>query len=138
MKGVPIRLALGPKDMEHGTIEVARRDLKEKETIQMERLAERIDQLIADIHKTIYQKAYLFREQHTSFADGFDEFREILDNKGGFVYAHWDGTPETEALIKDKTKATIRLIPLEKEKEEGKCILSGKPSKQRVVFAKAY
>jgi prolyl-tRNA synthetase len=138
LKGVPIRLALGPKDLEQGTIEVARRDLKVKETIQMERLEARIDELIADIHKTIYQKAFNYREQHTSSADSFDEFREILDVKGGFVYAHWDGTPETEALIKDKTKATIRLIPLEKEKEEGKCILSGKPSEQRVVFAKAY
>ncbi len=138
LKGVPIRLALGPKDLEQGTIEVARRDLKEKETIQLEHLEKKIDALIPDIHNTIYQKAYNYRKQHTFMADNFDEFREILDTTGGFVYAHWDGTPETEALIKDKTKATIRLIPLEKEKEEGKCILSGKPSNHRVLFAKAY
>jgi prolyl-tRNA synthetase len=138
LKGVPIRLALGPKDLEQGTIEVARRDLKEKESIQMEHLERRIDELIVDIHKTIYQKAYKFREEHISKADTFDEFREILDTWGGFVYAHWDGSPETEALIKDKTKATIRLIPLNEEKEEGKCILTGKPSMKRVVFAKAY
>ncbi len=138
LKGVPIRLALGPKDLEQGTIEVARRDLKEKESIQMEHLELRIDELIVDIHKTIYQKAYKFREEHIFKADTFDEFREILDTRGGFVYAHWNGSPETEALIKDKTKATIRLIPLNEEKEEGKCILTGKPSMKRVVFAKAY
>jgi len=138
LKGVPVRLALGPKDLENETVEIARRDLKEKATIQIEHLEERIDTLLPEIHETIYQKAYQFREKHTSKADTFDEFREILDTRGGFVYAHWDGTPETEALIKDKTKATIRLIPFENEQEEGKCILSGKPSKQRVVFAKAY
>lgn len=138
LKGVPIRLAIGPKDLEQGTIEVARRDLKVKESIRMENLESRIDELILDIHKTIYQKAYKYREEHTFTADTFDEFREILETKGGFIYAHWDGTPETEAIIKDKTKATIRLIPMDKEKETGKCILSGKPSRQRVLFAKAY
>lgn len=138
LKGVPVRLALGPKDLDQDTIEVVRRDLKEKEIINMDQLEGKIESLMPDIHRTIYLKALKFREEHTFQADTYEEFRELLDTKGGFVYAHWDGSAETEALIKDKTKATIRLIPLDIEKEVGKCILTGKPSNQRVLFAKAY
>ncbi|MBR9998032.1 MAG: proline--tRNA ligase [Cyclobacteriaceae bacterium] len=138
LKGVPVRLALGPKDLDQDTIEVVRRDLREKEIINMDQLEGKIESLMPDIHRTIYLKALKFREEHTFQADTYEEFRELLDTKGGFVYAHWDGSAETEALIKDKTKATIRLIPLDIEKEVGKCILTGKPSNQRVLFAKAY
>ncbi|RLD90111.1 MAG: proline--tRNA ligase [Bacteroidetes bacterium] len=137
MKGVPVRLAIGPRDLENGTIEVARRDTLEKETLQMTGIAEKIEHLLEKIQDNIYQKALSFREEKTTSADTWDEFVEKIE-KGGFVYAHWDGTPETEQKIKEKTKATIRLIPIDKEKETGKCILTGEPSEQRVVFARSY
>ncbi len=137
MKGVPVRLAIGPRDLENGTIEVARRDTLEKETLQMTGIAEKIEHLLEKIQNNIYQKALSFREDMTTSADTWDEFVEKIE-KGGFVYAHWDGTSETEQKIKEKTKATIRLIPIDKEKETGKCILTGEPSEQRVVFARSY
>jgi prolyl-tRNA synthetase len=138
LKGVPVRLALGPKDLDQHTIEVVRRDLKEKEIINLDHLEGKIESLLPDIQRSLYEKALNFREKQTFRAETYEEFSELLETSGGFVWAHWDGTAETEALIKDKTKATIRLIPLNSEKEAGKCILTGKPSQRRVVFAKAY
>lgn len=137
-KGVPVRLAIGPRDMENGTIEVARRDTLEKEVLQMADIDHKVVHLLDKIQQNLYNKALNFREDNTHRADTWDEFKDIIENKGGFVYAHWDGTTETELAIKEKTKATIRLIPMGEEKEEGKCILSGKPSSRRVVFARAY
>lgn len=137
-KGVPVRLAIGPRDMENGTIEVARRDTKEKEVLQQKDIANKIEHLLENIQNNLFQKAVDFRSEMTSKADSWDEFKDIIENKTGFVLAHWDGTPETEEKIKQETKATIRCIPLNNKLEEGKCIYSGNPSKQRVVFAKAY
>jgi len=137
-KGVPVRLAIGPRDMENGTVEVARRDTLEKETLQMADIDHKIANLLDQIQDNLYRKALDFREDSTHRADTWEEFTDLIENKGGFVYAHWDGTEETELAIKDKTKATVRLIPFEGEKEGGKCILTGKPSEQRVVFARAY
>ncbi len=137
-RGVPVRLAIGPRDMENGTIEVARRDTLEKEVLQMADIEHKVAHLLDKIQQNLYNKALNFREDNTHRADTWDEFTDIIENKGGFVYAHWDGTTETELAIKEKTKATIRLIPMGDEKEEGKCILSGKPSSRRVVFARAY
>jgi prolyl-tRNA synthetase len=138
LKGVPVRVAIGPKDLENNTVEIARRDTGEKAFIDMDSILKHVETLMPDIHDNIYSKALEFRNENTRSADTYEEFKEILDKKGGFVLAHWDGTAETEAVIKDETKATIRLIPIENNVEEGKCIYSGKPSKQRVVFAKAY
>ncbi|GAB4251907.1 MAG: proline--tRNA ligase [Vicingaceae bacterium] len=137
-KGVPVRIAVGPRDMENNTVEVARRDTKEKETLHIEHLGVKIKNLLENIQQNLYQKALDFREEKTHYVDTWDEFVEALDQKTGFVYAHWDGTPETEEKIKELTKATIRCIPLNNKHEEGKCILTGNPSKQRVIFAKAY
>ena len=137
LKGVPVRLAIGPRDLENGTVEVARRDTLEKETLQITDIAEKIDNLLIQIQDNIFQKALSFRDENTFSVDTWDEFIDRI-KKGGFVNAHWDGTSETEQLIKDKTKATIRVIPVDGKFEEGNCILTGKPSKQRVVFAKAY
>ncbi|TAE22618.1 MAG: proline--tRNA ligase [Cytophagales bacterium] len=137
LRGVPVRLAMGGRDLENGTIEMARRDLKTKETVPFEGLVERIKTLLDDIQQTIYNKAMAFRQENTFRVDTMDEFKEQLE-KGGFLMAHWDGTSETEDAIKDATKATIRCIPLDQEAEEGTCIFSGKPSKGRVVFARAY
>jgi len=137
LKGVPVRLAIGPRDLENGTVEIARRDTLEKETLQITDIAEKIDNLLIQIQDNIFQKALSFRDDNTFSVDTWDEFTDRI-KKGGFVHAHWDGTPETEQLIKDKTKATIRVIPIDGKFEEGNCILTGKPSKQRVVFAKAY
>lgn len=137
-KGVPVRLAIGPRDMENGTIEVARRDTKEKEVLQQKDIANKIEHLLENIQNNLLQKAVDYRNEMTSKADTWDEFKDIIDNKTGFVLAHWDGTAETEEKIKQETKATIRCIPLNNKLEEGKCIYSGNPSKQRVVFAKAY
>jgi prolyl-tRNA synthetase len=137
-KGVPVRLAIGPRDMENGTIEVARRDTLEKEVLQVADIEHKVEHLLEQIQENLYRKALNFREDSTHRADTWEEFVDLIENKGGFVYAHWDGTSETELAIKNKTKATIRLIPMDDEKEEGKCILSGKPSERRVVFAKAY
>ncbi|NQT76593.1 MAG: proline--tRNA ligase [Bacteroidetes bacterium] len=137
-KGVPLRLAIGPRDMENGTIEVARRDTLEKEILQVADIELKVENLLEQIQENLYRKALNFREDNTYRADTWDEFVDIIENKGGFIYAHWDGTTETELAIKEKTKASIRLIPLDSEKEIGKCIFSGKPSERRVVFAKAY
>ena len=137
-KGVPVRIAIGPRDVENGTLEVARRDTLQKEFMQMEGIEHKIEQLLSDIQDHLYQKALSFRDNSTYKADTWEEFNDLLDNKGGFILAHWDGTAETEQKIKEETKATIRLIPLDNLPEEGKCIYSGKPSKQRVVFARAY
>lgn len=136
-KGVPVRIALGPRDLENGTVEVARRDTKEKETLQQKDLAHKVENLLEKIQQNLYQKAIDYREEMTNKADNWEEFTQLIEN-GGFVLAHWDGTPETEEEIKQQTKATIRCIPLNNKQEEGKCVFSGKPSNQRVVFAKAY
>jgi prolyl-tRNA synthetase len=138
MKGVPVRLAMGPRDLENGTVEVARRDTLEKNVVALEGIADYIEKLLEDIQQAIYNKALAFRTQNTTKVDTWEEFKEVIQNKGGFVSAHWDGTPETEDKIKSETKATIRCIPLENELEEGKCIYSGNPSNQRVLFALAY
>ena len=137
-KGVPVRLAIGPRDMENGTVEVARRDTLEKEILQMSDIDHKVENLLDQIQENLYRKAHNFRDENTHRADTWEEFTDLIENKGGFVFAHWDGTAETENKIKDKTKASIRLIPIEDDKEEGSCILTGKPSKRRVVFAKAY
>lgn len=137
MKGIPVRIAIGPRDLENGTLEVARRDTKEKSSHPIDGIETYIEQLLHEIQDNIFQQALDRRASLTSYADSYEHFKEILDTKGGFVYAHWDGTSETELKIKDETKATIRVIPLEPG-EAGVCIVSGKPSKQRVVFARAY
>ena len=138
LKGVPVRIAIGPRDMENGTVEVARRDTKEKSVYQVTDLDLKVEHLLSQIQDNIYKKAQTFREENTYRADSWEEFNKILDDKGGFIYAHWDGTPETEEKIKEMSKATIRCIPLGNKLEAGKCILTGNPSIQRVVFARAY
>jgi len=138
LKGMPVRVALGARDMENGVAEVARRDTKEKMSMPLEGLADAIEQLLKDIQQNMYNKALQFRDEHITRVDNWDEFVAVLNNKGGFVAAHWDGTAETEEKIKELTKATIRCIPLNNVQEEGTCILSGKPSKERVLFALAY
>jgi len=137
-KGVPLRIAIGPRDLEKNTVEVARRDTLEKDIFEVSDIANKIVHMLESIQSNLYQKALDLRNDRTHTADTWDEFQEMIDNKGGFVYAHWDGTAETEQKIKEATKATIRTIPLDGKKEEGKCIYSGKPSQQRVVFARAY
>ena len=138
LKGVPVRLAMGPRDMENGTVEVARRDTLEKNVVSVEGIDDYIEKLLDEIQENIFKKAADFREQNTTKVDTYEEFKEVLNTKGGFVLAHWDGTSETEEKIKAETKATIRCLPLEYEEEEGVCIYSGKPSKRRVLFALAY
>ena len=138
LKGVPVRLAIGPRDLENKTIEVARRDTLQKETIPLERLIDHIPGLLDEIQKNIYNKALNFRKENTRYVDNWNEFIEILDNQGGFIMAHWDGTTETEEKIKEETKATIRCIPIDSPDEKGKCIYSGKPSDRRVLFARSY
>lgn len=138
MKGVPVRLGIGPKDMENGTVEVARRDTLEKQLVAQDAVVGHVVKLLDEIQQNIYNKALSHRDTHTHKADSYDEFKRILEEDGGFIEAHWDGTAETEDLIKQETKATIRCIPLGGEKEEGVCIRTGKPSAQRVIFAKAY
>ncbi|UII27724.1 proline--tRNA ligase [Fulvivirga maritima] len=138
MKGVPVRIAIGPRDIENGTVEIARRDTKEKKVVAKDEAVQYITDLLEDIQKNIYTKAMNFREELTTEVSSYDEFKEVLDGKGGFVAAHWDGTAETEEKIKEETKATIRCIPMDAEEEEGVCIYSGKPSKRKVLFARAY
>ena len=138
LKGVPVRLALGPRDMENGTIELARRDTLSKEIVKQEGLTERIVALLDEIQQNIFQKALDYRNSMITKVDTWEEFQEVLNTKGGFISAHWDGTPETEQAIKEATKATIRCIPMDVVEEEGKCVFSGKPSKFRVLFAKSY
>ena len=138
LKGVPVRIAMGLRDLESGNVEVARRDSKEKMSVPMEGLPSYVSNLLNTIQQAMYDKALAYRDQHISRADTMEEFERLLDDKGGFILAHWDGTPATEEAIKDKTKATIRCVPLDNPAEEGKCILTGKPSRQRVLFARAY
>ncbi len=138
LKGVPVRLAVGQRDLENGTYEVARRDTLQKTSVSAELVVSQIETLLRDIQENIYNKALNFKENHTTSVDTYDEFKRVLEEKGGFIAAHWDGTPETEERIKEETKATIRCIPLQVEKETGSCIITGKPSPQKVLFAKAY
>jgi prolyl-tRNA synthetase len=138
LKGVPIRLAMGPRDMENGTVEVARRDTLTKEVVALDNIELYVVDLLDKIQSTIFDKALKFRAEHTTNVDSYEEFKRVLDEQGGFVMAHWDGTPETEQRIKEETKATIRCIPLDNPLEDGKCIVSGNPSVQRVAFARAY
>lgn len=138
LKGVPVRLAIGPRDLQNNNAEVARRDTLTKEVVSLEGIEQYVVNLLEDIQSNIFSKALKFREENTTKVETFDEFKKVLDEKGGFILAHWDGTTETEEQIKAETKATIRCIPLNNEQEEGKCIYSGKPSKQRVLFARSY
>ena len=138
LKGVPVRLAIGPRDLENGTLEMARRDTLEKRSIDMTAVVAEVQNTLEDMQTAIFDKAFKFREENTRPVDDWDDFKRMLDEEGGFLEAHWDGTPETEEKIKELTKATIRCIPLDQQAEEGKCIYSGAPSKGRVLFAKAY
>jgi prolyl-tRNA synthetase len=138
LKGVPVRLAIGPRDLEAGTVEVARRDTKEKQVMKLDAIATDVPRLLDDIQQNIYSRASKFKTELTTKVESYDEFKKVLDEKGGFVLAHWDGTQETEAAIKEETKATIRCIPLDAQAESGTCIYSGKPSGMRVMFARAY
>ena len=138
LKGVPVRIAIGPRDLENGTVEVARRDTLQKQVVSMENIELYIQQLLVDIQENIYKKAFDFRQKMTTPVETYDEFKDVLQNKGGFISAHWDGTSETEQKIKDETKATIRCIPFDQVPEEGKCIYTGAPSKGRVLFALSY
>ncbi len=138
LKGVPVRIAVGPRDLENNQVEIARRDTKEKTTVSMDGITETVSQLLLDIQSNLFNRAKKYRDEHITKADNWDEFVTTLDTKAGFVSAHWDGTPETEDKIKEMTKATIRCIPLNNEQEAGTCILTGKPSVQRVLFARAY
>ena len=138
LRGVPVRLAIGPRDMENGTYEIARRDTLEKETIAATEVVARIVFLMEDIQKNMYQKALDYRTEHITEVDSYEEFKEVLEGKGGFISAHWDGSKETEDLVKEETKATIRCIPLDAKEEVGVCMVTGKPSSKRVLFAKAY
>ena len=138
LKGVPIRLGIGPRDIEKGTVELSRRDNLTKSFVSQDDIASHINNLLSKIQCNLFDHALAFRESHTTVCDSYEDFKMILDSKGGFISAHWDGTTETEMKIKQETKATIRCIPIDNEKEEGKCIYSGKPSSQRVLFAKSY
>jgi prolyl-tRNA synthetase len=138
MKGVPVRIAIGARDLEQNIVEVARRDTKEKANASIDGIGLHVKNLLDDIQANIFNRAKAFRDNHITEANSWDEFVELLDNKTGFISAHWDGTPETEEKIKEQTKATIRCIPLNNKQEAGTCILSGNPSTQRVLFARAY
>ncbi|NCA77136.1 MAG: proline--tRNA ligase [Alphaproteobacteria bacterium] len=137
-KGVPIRVIIGPRDVEQGTVEIARRDTMEKEVLQLRDLENKVIHLLDQIQKNLFDRALSFRESNTYRVDSWQEFKQVLETTGGFISAHWDGTPETEEKIKEETKATIRVIPLNNPREEGTCVYSGKPSSQRVLFARAY
>lgn len=138
MKGVPVRIAIGPRDLENNQVEIARRDTLEKQTVSFENLDQYVETLLEDIQQNIFNKALSYRESKITKADTWEQFVSLLDQKGGFISAHWDGTTETEEAIKEKTKATIRCIPFNNPKEDGICILTGKPSTQRVLFARSY
>jgi prolyl-tRNA synthetase len=137
-KGVPVRVAIGPRDLEQNQAEVARRDTQEKQSVSLDNIAEVIKNLLTEIQEHLFQKSLDFRNTHIQKVDSYEEFKSKLETQGGFFLAHWDGTVETEEKIQQETKATIRCIPFEFGKEEGKCMVTGKPSTQRVVFAKAY
>lgn len=138
MKGVPVRLAIGPRDLANGQVEIARRDTKEKSTVALEGLAQYIENLLEEIQSNLFERSLKFRAENIHQVDSYEEFKTRLEKDGGFYLAHWDGTAETEARIKEETQATIRCIPIEVEEEEGICMVTGKPSARRVVFAKAY
>jgi prolyl-tRNA synthetase len=138
LKGVPLRIAIGPRDLEKGTVELARRDTKTKETVNAEGIDTYVEKLLEEIQQTIFAKAQKFRTENTTVVNSFEEFKKVLDEKAGFVLAHWDGDSATEEKIKEETKATIRCIPLDFKEEQGVCVYSGKPSKGRVLFARAY
>lgn len=138
MKGVPVRIAIGARDLENNVAEVTRRDTREKMSLSLDGLPTRIQELLEEIQLNLFNKAKAHRDSHITRVDTFEEFEKVLDEKGGFIAAHWDGTAETEEKIKDRTKATIRCIPLDNPQEAGTCILTGKPSKERVLFARAY
>ena len=138
LKGVPVRLAIGQRDMDNQTFEVARRDTLEKETVAAALVLDKIEFLLEDIQKNIYKKAFDFRENHITEVNSYEEFKKVLEAKGGFIAAHWDGSKETEEKVKNETKATIRCIPIDAVLEEGACMVTGKPSNKRVLFAKAY
>ena len=137
VKGVPVRLAIGQRDLENGTVEVMRRDTLEKETLPLDGIEETVEKLLEDIQKNLLEKARKYREEMTTTADTYEEFKEKIEN-GGFILAHWDGTPETEEKIKEETKATIRCIPFEGDTTPGVCMVTGKPSARRVIFARSY
>ncbi len=138
LKGVPLRVAVGARDMQNGTVELARRDTQTKETVEQAGLANRIVNLLDEIQENIFTKALNFRDTHITEVNSYEEFKQVLEEKGGFISCHWDGTVETEKRVKEETKATIRCIPLDAKEEEGTCIFTGKPSNKRVLFAKAY
>jgi prolyl-tRNA synthetase len=138
LKGVPVRIAIGERDLANGTIEIARRDTLSKETVSIDGIDVLVEKLLAEIQSNLYNKAVARNKELTTTVNSYEEFKKVLDEKTGFVYAHWDGTPETEEKIKEETKATIRCIPLNNVQEAGVCIYSGKPSTQRVLFARAY
>lgn len=138
LQGVPVRIALGPKDLEKGSVELARRDTLSKEVVPQDMVVEKVKGLMVEIQENLFERAKNYRDSHITEVENLEEFKKVLEGKGGFISAHWDGTSETELKIKDKTKATIRLIPMDGKMEEGRCILTGNPSSQRVLFAKAY
>jgi len=138
LQGVPVRIAIGPKDLEKGSVELARRDTLTKEYVAQDNVVEKVKGLMIEIQENLYNRAKDYRDSHITEVDTFDEFKEVLKTKGGFISAHWDGTSETELRIKNKTKATIRCIPMDQKQKEGKCVFTGNPSSQRVLFAKAY
>ena len=138
MVGIPVRIGIGARDLAVGKVEVARRDTKEKSSVDTEGVAEHIKNLLDEIQQNLFDRAKKYRDDMTSKVDTFEEFQKVLEEKGGFILAHWDGTSETEDKIKELTKATIRCIPLDSVEEDGVCILTGAPSKQRVLFARAY
>jgi prolyl-tRNA synthetase len=138
LKGVPVRIAVGPKDLENGTFEVARRDTLTKEVVSKDGIVTYISDLLAQIQKDLFEKALNYRNTHITEVNSFEEFKSVLNSEGGFVSAHWDGTAETEEKIKEMTKATIRCIPLDRVEEAGSCVFTGNPSVGRVLFAKAY
>ncbi|RYY30141.1 MAG: proline--tRNA ligase, partial [Chitinophagaceae bacterium] len=137
-KGVPVRVAIGARDVENNTVEVARRDTREKQSVSLDGFTTTISDLLNDIQQSMFNKALAHRDAHITRVDSWEEFQSVLKEKTGFISAHWDGTAETEDKIKELTKATIRCIPLDNPQEEGKCIFTGKPSKERVLFAQAY
>ena len=138
LKGVPLRIAMGPRDLENGTLELARRDTLEKNSVSQEGIEDVVVGLLEEIQNSLFNRAKTYRDEHITEVDSFEEFKEVIDTKGGFVLAHWDGTEATEDKIKELTKATIRCIALDAKEEDGKCVYSGAPSKKRVLFAKAY
>ena len=138
LKGVPVRLAVGPRDLENGTYELARRDTLEKEVVAADDVVDRISQLLEEMQQNLFDKAAAYRDSRITEVNDYEEFKKVLETKGGFIAAHWDGTAETEDRIKEETKATIRCIPLDADEEEGSCVLTGNPSQRRVLFAKAY